>query len=71
MFKRWKKIEEDFFQDDGSFDISKLPDICDNIKYDIIHNPYLRDLDTRKRVLDLSILLCMITVPFEYGVNKI
>ena len=43
MFKRWKKLERDFKRKDGTFDISKIPDICDNIKYDILHNPNLLD----------------------------
>ena len=47
MFKRWKKIEEDFLCDDEGgqasiYDISKLPEVCDNIKYDMIHYPDLR-----------------------------
>ena len=41
-FKRWKKIEEDFvWRTSGpiQFDITKLPEICDNIVYDMIHYP--------------------------------
>ena len=47
MFKRWKKIEEDFLTKDTNgeeaYDISKLPEVCDNIKYDMIHYSELRD----------------------------
>lgn len=43
MFKRWAKLEKDFKKNDGSYDISKLSDICDNIKYDILHNPSMID----------------------------
>jgi hypothetical protein len=43
MFKRWRKLEKDFLRKDDSFDISKIPDITDNIKYDILHNPGLID----------------------------
>jgi len=46
MFKRWKKIEEDFNVNknpDNMFDLSKLPEICDNIVYDMIHYPELRE----------------------------
>lgn len=49
MFKRWRKLEKDFKKKDGTFDISKIPDICDNIKYDILHNQYLID-DQRKEL---------------------
>ena len=39
MFKRWRKLEKDFKKKDNTFDISKIPDICDNIKFDLLHNP--------------------------------
>ena len=32
---------QDFQSKDGSFDISKIPDIFDNIKYDVQHNSKL------------------------------
>lgn len=74
MFKRWKKIEEDFYKidDDGleTYDISKLPEVCDNIKYDMIHYPELRENHQRDTLLRLSQMMCMINVPFEYGINN-
>ena len=58
MFKRWKKIKEDFLKKDDNgeicFDISKLPEICDNIKYDMIHYPELRNDSKRDKLLKLS-----------------
>ena len=39
MERRWNKLEKDFLnQKNGVFDISKLPDIYDCIKYDLQHN---------------------------------
>lgn len=38
MLNRWKKLEKDFKQNHGRFDISKIPDIYDCIKYDLLHN---------------------------------
>ena len=39
MERRWCKLEKDFLnQKNGVFDISKLPDIYDCIKYDLQHN---------------------------------
>lgn len=58
MFKRWKKIEEDFYKIDENgletYDISKLPEVCDNIKYDMIHYPDLRENHQRDTLLRLS-----------------
>jgi hypothetical protein len=74
MFKRWKKIEEDFLikspEGQERYDISKLPEVCDNIKYDMIHYPELRDDQMRERLLRLAQLMCMINVPFEYGITQ-
>ena len=36
--KRWMKIRNDYKKKEG-FDISKIPEICDNIKFDNLHNP--------------------------------
>lgn len=71
MFKRWKKIEEDFHSDGkDEYDISKLPEIYDNIVYDMLHYPDLRDNTERERLLRLSQLMCRINVPSEYGISK-
>ncbi len=42
MINRWCKLEKDFKQEQGKFDISKIPDIYDCIKYDLLHNRYVR-----------------------------
>lgn len=46
MFKRWKKIQEDFVisekGEEDMFDMSKMGVICDNIKYDMLHWPEVR-----------------------------
>ena len=41
MVNRWKKLEKDFKLKNGRFDISKIPDIYDCIKYDLLHNRYI------------------------------
>jgi hypothetical protein len=52
MVKRWMKIVSDFKKSDKLFDISKLPEICDNIKFDNLHNPELITED-RLELMDL------------------
>lgn len=74
MFKRWKKIQEDFVisekgQED-KFDMSKMGEICDNIKYDMLHWPDVREDPQRIRLLQLAQLICKINVPFEYGMTN-
>jgi len=41
--KRWKKIHNDFSKKGVKFDISKIPEVCDNIKFDNLHCPELID----------------------------
>lgn len=38
MQRRWSKLEKDFKTKNNTFDISKIPDIYDCIKYDLRHN---------------------------------
>jgi inositol-hexakisphosphate/diphosphoinositol-pentakisphosphate 1-kinase len=40
MSRRWGKIEKDFFTKNKTYDISKIPDIYDCIKYDFQHNQH-------------------------------
>jgi len=68
QLKRWKKIANDFVKKDGTFDISKIPEICDNIKFDLLHSPQLTN-EHRLQLLALSQLLCRLIVPMEYGVT--
>lgn len=42
MFDRWRKLERALYsKKDDTFDISKIPDVYDSIKYDCIHNKHL------------------------------
>ena len=38
MIRRWGKLSEDFKLKNAQYDISKIPDIYDCIKYDLQHN---------------------------------
>ena len=49
MNRRWGKLVKDFLLPDGFYDISKVPDIYDCIKYDLQHNSkVLRFSDTEE-----------------------
>jgi hypothetical protein len=42
MFDRWRKLERTLYsKKENTFDISKIPDVYDSIKYDCIHNKHL------------------------------
>jgi len=68
MIKRWTKLEKDFKMKNDDFDISKIPDIYDCIKYDLQHN-----LDLVKKFFDIYTIsksLADVVIPQEYGFFK-
>ncbi|XP_047219094.1 inositol hexakisphosphate and diphosphoinositol-pentakisphosphate kinase 2 isoform X12 [Girardinichthys multiradiatus] len=69
MLQRWSKLEKDFRMKNGRYDISKIPDIYDCVKYDVIHNASLGLQDTQE-LFRLSRALADIVIPQEYGINK-
>ncbi|XP_037103516.1 inositol hexakisphosphate and diphosphoinositol-pentakisphosphate kinase 2 isoform X11 [Syngnathus acus] len=69
MLQRWSKLERDFRMKNGRYDISKIPDIYDCVKYDVIHNSTLGLEDTLE-LFRLSRALADIVIPQEYGINK-
>nr|XP_021333642.1 inositol hexakisphosphate and diphosphoinositol-pentakisphosphate kinase 1 isoform X2 [Danio rerio] len=70
MLQRWSKLERDFRMKSGRYDISKIPDIYDCIKYDVQHNSSLGLEDTLE-LFKLSRALADIVIPQEYGINTV
>ncbi|CAN9507311.1 unnamed protein product [Ophioblennius macclurei] len=68
MLQRWSKLERDFRMKNGRYDISKIPDIYDCVKYDVIHNASLGLEDTLE-LFRLSRALADVVIPQEYGIN--
>ncbi|XP_054025232.1 inositol hexakisphosphate and diphosphoinositol-pentakisphosphate kinase 1 isoform X1 [Dryobates pubescens] len=69
MLQRWNKLERDFRMKNGRYDISKIPDIYDCIKYDVQHNCALK-LEGTAELFKLSKALADVIIPQEYGINK-
>ena len=47
----------------GNFDVSKIPDIFDNIKYDLQHNSSILETSVAERLYILSKALADIVIP--------
>ncbi len=62
MLQRWAKLERDFRMKSGRYDISKIPDIYDCVKYDVQHNSSLGLEDTLE-LFKLSRALANIVIP--------
>lgn len=68
--RRWKKLENDLYnQKKSKFDLSKIPDIYDCAKFDLIHNKELPVSAEIKSLFNLSRQMADIIIPEEYGIT--
>lgn len=63
MGRRWGKIEKDFCTKNKSFDISKIPDIYDCIKYDLQHNQHTLQFEQAEELYIYAKYLADIVIP--------
>jgi inositol-hexakisphosphate/diphosphoinositol-pentakisphosphate 1-kinase len=64
MLRRWSKLEKDFYnKKKDKFDISKIPDIYDSIKYDLMHNRNILDFDNAFNLYTMSKALAYVVIP--------
>nr|CAD7392080.1 unnamed protein product [Timema cristinae] len=70
MGRRWGKIEKDFATKNKMFDISKIPDIYDCIKYDLQHNQHTLQFEQAEELYIYAKYLADIVIPQEYGLTK-
>ncbi|XP_031625391.1 inositol hexakisphosphate and diphosphoinositol-pentakisphosphate kinase isoform X7 [Contarinia nasturtii] len=68
MARRWGKIEKDFCTK-NKFDISKIPDIYDCIKYDLQHNQHTLQYEQAEELYLYAKYLADIVIPQEYGIT--
>lgn len=74
VFKRWRKLEIDFYDRKNEvFNISKIPDIHDSIRYDMIHNyQYFGTMadNIGFKIYESAEVLARFLTPSEYGITK-
>ena len=63
LIRRWAKLEKDFKLKSGNYDISKIPDIYDCIKYDLQHNQKTLQYDRAEELFMYSKALADIVIP--------
>ncbi|CAF0737959.1 unnamed protein product [Adineta steineri] len=68
--RRWVKLEKDFYNvQKDKFNISKVPDIYDSIKYDLLHNKSIVQFPHATDLYLSSKALADLVVPQEYGMT--
>ncbi|XP_059094253.1 inositol hexakisphosphate and diphosphoinositol-pentakisphosphate kinase 2-like isoform X9 [Tigriopus californicus] len=70
MARRWSKLEKDFQNKSGLFDISKIPDIYDCIKYDLQHNRTVLQSDQAEKLYNYAQNMADVVIPQEYGMTR-
>lgn len=63
MQRRWAKLEKDFRTKNTKFDISKIPDIYDCIKYDLQHNNHTLQFEHAEELYKCAKYLADVVIP--------
>lgn len=70
MLQRWEKLNKDFFQKETQlYDLTKVPDVYDMIRYDLFHNHHL-NFPNIEELLELSSKFERCVVLQEYGIDR-
>eukprot|EP01038_Epipyxis_sp_PR26KG_P004216 gene4216-5991_t len=70
MLDRWEKLNKDFFnKNSNTYDLTKVPDVYDMIRYDILHNSRLQ-LSGMEELFKLATSFENCVVPQEYGIDQ-
>jgi inositol-hexakisphosphate/diphosphoinositol-pentakisphosphate 1-kinase len=70
MLDRWEKLNRDFFKAKaGHYDLTKVPEVYDMCRYDILHNYHL-GMTVMEELFRVSELFADCVVPQEYGIDE-
>lgn len=68
LTERWRFIYIKLYDDESdTFDLSRIPDVHDNVRFDMLHNPHLGLRNTLERLYEKAKLMADCVVPQEYG----
>lgn len=68
LTERWRFIYERLYDPEkDEFDLSRIPDVHDNVRFDVLHNPHLGLSKSLQKLYKLAKLMADCVVPQEYG----
>ena len=68
LTERWRFIYKRLYDpDEDRFDLSRIPDVHDNVRFDVLHNPHLGLTSTLEKLYSLAKSMADTVVPQEYG----
>jgi len=68
LTERWRFIYERLYDTEtDTFDLTRIPDVLDNVRFDVLHNPNLCLTSTLHKLYSLAKAMADTVVPQEYG----
>jgi inositol hexakisphosphate/diphosphoinositol-pentakisphosphate kinase len=68
LTERWRLLHTKLYDEDiDEFDLSRVPDVHDNVRFDMLHNPHLGLTSTLRNLYNLAKIMADCVVPQEYG----
>ena len=72
LTERWRLLYRKFYDEDtDTFDLSRVPDVHDNVRFDMLHNPHLGLTETLVKLYNMAKTMADCVVPQEYGTTVI